>query len=722
MTNIFLNDSGNIAMDNRQQINSTMNNADKTEILGKIKSIFFQHFEQVVDDCCMRIDLDFGAQLGKSRAKLTKEQYIKLLDYLNSIRKELKNDYLIKVGESFDECYQLTENISSGKLDFSNLSLSSDEEVQENQLVVLMISQCQNSFYEELASLNKYLAVSSGKQAIARSQIPLFPEKLIRTMVEVIKPFQLNSEGRIALYNIFEVNVFMQLGFVYRELIRFCDTAIDDQTQSSFTDEKTGSKIGPRSFVHNYIVGEIEEEIKPIFARSEPLTAEFKSLQKKLEQWRLSHSPSAYDLIPATLNVFYEHFEIKNALHILQQFNDDNDQDEQKLPIKWRVLRKLKELGFSDKANNLTQQDEDIMDLVALIFDEIERDEFIEDSVKIALLQLEIPMVAVSLGRYSVFTSQDSPIRQLLDDLFSAGLFLNVDEHDGQSIQARIVSSVKRMTKESGFDFSDWREEADAFSNYINMQKQHCQKIENNLRELLLNRQAKEASRKLVFEAIENSMKGNVLPTTIVDFLRDVWSEVLLETFKCKDERPEQWKKSVQAMDELIISVLPPTDDQSRKQLLKMLPELISELRKGLKLISYDKSAQSRFFKELAVWHIILMDKKEAKKTVCPISKSNALPENSKAVAIVDESSEQAENLVEQSWVAFSLETGRQWSKLIWKDDVMENRVFAGKNGEKMFEIKTAELAKKLRSGQATIINIDKNTITKRVLSELTKL
>jgi hypothetical protein len=52
----------------------------------------------------------------------------------------------------------------------------------------------------------------------------------------------------------------------------------------------------------------------------------------------------------------------------------------------------------------------------------------------------------------------------------------------------------------------------------------------------------------------------------------------------------------------------------------------------------------------------------------------------------------------------------------------MENRVFVGKHGEKMIEIKTVELAEKLRFGQATIINIDQKTITERVFSLLTDL
>ncbi len=708
-------------MNNRQQINSDLNKANKAAFLGQIKSVFFQHFEQSVDDCCMRIELEFGVQFSKKREKMSRDQYIKLLEYLRSVRKDIKQNYLLKVNTIFDDNFQKTANNQTGQLDFSNVSLLSDDVVKENHAITLIIRETEHLFYEELASLSKHFVISQGKQAIADSQNPIFPEKLVRALVEVVKPLKLNTDGRIALYKAFEVNVFSQLGFIYRELINHYETgkAVTEAEQSR------SPHSGVPSPMQLYVVGEIKEQVEPTSTYAEQPSDEFRLLQKKLERWRLAHSPSAYDVIPVTGNVFYEHFEIKNALQILQQFDDDSDPGEEKQPLKWRVLRKLEDLSFSDKVKKLDQQDEDILDFVALIFSEIERDELLPDAVKTTVLQLEIPFSSASLGRYSVFTNQENPARQLLDDLFTAGLFLNANEEDDRLIQERIASAVKKMTADSGVEFSSWIAEANEFSNYLNRQKLRSQNIEENGRRFVRNKQALASNRKIVVTAIENSMKGKALPTAIVEFLRDVWSDVLLDAYADKDEQPGQWEKSVQAMDELIVSVMPLADDSERKQVLKLLPGLIAELRNGLKQISYDKSAQSRFFKDLAVWHIILMDKKEVKKIVADTGKVNVLPvedEKIQAVAIADGSSEQAKNLGLESWIAFILESGRQWGKLSWKDAVTEAMLFVGKNGAKLFEIQEAELAEKLRLGQAAIVKINEKTITERVLSELMDL
>ncbi len=690
MTNLFLNDNRYTAMDNEQHINSGVGKFNKVQVFANLKQVFFQHFEQAVDDCCMRIDLEFGLQLGKKREKMNKDQYIKLLEYLRSVRKEIKQNYLCKVNSMFDGSYHNVINNQSGPLDFSKVSLISDDVVTESYAVAAIIRQCEHLFYEELTSLNHtQLAIQPGKQTIAGSQSPIFPEKLVRALIEVVNPLKLNTDARIALYKAFEVNVFSQLGFIYRELIKRCETLSPTQL---------------------YLVSEIMEEVEQTSVSVEQSSAEFRLLQKKLELWRLAQFPSSYDPISVTGNAFFEHFEIKNALQVLQQFSEDSDQDDLNQSLKWRVLKKLEELSFGGKVKNLAKDDEDILDLVALIFIEIEQDELIDDAVKTAVLQLKIPLAAVSLERYSMFISQDNPVRQLLDDLFAAGMFLNADDHDARRIQERIVGAVKKMIKAGGFEFSGWVAEAGEFSDYLGKQKQRDQSVEENTKQCMINQQAFASSRKIVNTAIENSMKSKALPIAIIDFLRDVWSEVLLDAMSNEG----QWEKSVQTMDELIVSVMPPADDHQRKQVLKALPGMIAELRKGLKQISYDKAAQSRFFKDLAVWHIILMDKKGKTGTDSVIIVQD---DKIKVAAIADDSSEQARNLAEQSWVVFTLKSGRQWGKLLWKD--AGNMLFVGKNGIKMFEIQVDELAERLRLGQAAIVKINERMLTERVLSKL---
>lgn len=693
MTNLFLNDNRYIAMDNRQQTNASLGKSNKTETLSKIKAIFFQHFEQAVDDCCRHIDLEFGLQLGKSRERTNKDQYIKLLEYLRLVRSDIKQNYLLKVNEIFDGNYQKSTTSQREQLDFSKVSLVNDETVKENHAVMLIIRHCEQSYYEEMAALNKLLAIQQGKQVISDSQNPIFPEKLVRALVDVVNSLKLNTEGRIALYKTFEANVFAQLGFIYRELIKQCKTD------------------GPVSL---HVVEDNKRWVEPVHASPEQPSAAFELLQQKLERWRLAHFPSVYDLISITGNVFYEYSEIENALRALQLADDGPGLIAKRQPLKIKVLKKLEELSFSIDVKILARHDEDLLDLVALIFSEIERDKWLEDSVKKAVLRLEIPLAAVSLRQYSIFTNECHPVRQLLDDLIEAGMFLNADDHDDRLILERITIAIKKITGR-GIELSGWKMEAYEFSNYLNKQKQCSQHIEENAKQFMINKYAAASGKKIVLKTIEKSIIGKAVPNAIGEFLNNVWFEVLLDAYTREDG---QWQKSVQAMDDLITSVMPPADDNERKQILKLLPGLIAELRRGLKQISYDKAAQARFFKDLAVWHIILMDKKGKPAADSVIVQDIKI----ESETIVDQSSEQAGSLAEESWVEFLSESGRQWGKLLWRDAGAETMLFVGKNGAKMLETQVDELAEKLRKGLATIVNIDNRRLTERALSQLMSL
>jgi len=180
------------------------------------ESIFFKHFEQSVDDCCRQIEIEFGFQLGADRGKMSTEKYIKLLKYLRSIQKDIKQNYLIKVRGIFDNDSLQAVNIQKKPIDIFNATLMSDDAVKENHELDLIIRKCEHLFYAELTSLNSQLLE---EHAIASGQNPISPGKLVSALVEVIKPLDLNADSRVALYKTFDVTVFSQLGFIYRELL-----------------------------------------------------------------------------------------------------------------------------------------------------------------------------------------------------------------------------------------------------------------------------------------------------------------------------------------------------------------------------------------------------------------------------------------------------------------------------------------------------------------------
>lgn len=183
------------------------------------KSLFVQNFEQLVDGCCMQIDFEFGMQLGRKRETMGKDQYAKLQEYLRSVRNDIKQSYITKVNDNFDNTYQAVANNRSDQYNLSQVSLITEEAAKENGAVDMIIRQCEHLFHDELAELNKKFPIQPGRQVIAGSSNPIFPDKLVRALVDVVKPLKLNTENKIVLYKTFEANVFSQLGLIYRQLL-----------------------------------------------------------------------------------------------------------------------------------------------------------------------------------------------------------------------------------------------------------------------------------------------------------------------------------------------------------------------------------------------------------------------------------------------------------------------------------------------------------------------
>lgn len=674
----------------------------KQDFLAPFKSVFFQYFEQLVDSCCLRLDLEFGLQLGKDRDKTSMENYKNLLEYLRSVRGLIKRDYLLRVNENFNKIDFKKEKPLTEKLDMATIALASDEFVKEDYASTLIIRHCERMHHEDLARLNKLIAALLDKSAITDRQNPVTPENLIRALFEVIKPLKFNPDHRVALYKTFEADVFSQMGFIYRELIKHCET-----------------NVSKPNLENRAINGAINPSVP-----SETVSGDFLKLQEKLAQWRNLRAPSDHDLIASGSDSFFEHFEIKNALHVLGQFSTITplNPKTKKQPLKWQVIKRLEELNFSDETKTLAKTDEDALDLVSLIFEAIADTPYVSDTLKALILQLEIPMSAACLGQYSAFTNPDSPPRKLLDQLFSASLLLNADNESNRLIFERITGIIKKIRKNSGFEISGWAEAAQDFEQFLDMKKKESRVLEESWVQNMIEQEAHLNQNKEIFDAIENSFKNKTLPPIIIDFLQNIWQDVMLKDYAVKDQQPDLWKNSVQTMNELVSSVIPPADDNERKRILKFIPGMINALRKGLKRISCDKAVQSRFFKELVVLHILLMDNKETKKTEAGLCNDKSASPGRVAMK-TRENTERFNNpisdLKEGRWIVLGFDTEKSWAKLARKSGNNENLLFVGKNGEKIMQIDADELAEKFSLGQAALIEINDQPITGRVLSEL---
>ena len=239
--------------------------------------------------------------------------------------------------------------------------------------------------------------------------------------------------------------------------------------------------------------------------------------------------------------------------------------------------------------------------------------------------------------------------------------------------------------------------------------------------QLVKNKEKLALSKKFVHREIIQCIQGQPLPEKISRFLLDVWQDYLLLIYLRKDDEPDTWVNAVDAMKNLIGSVNPPKDDIERKKILRLLPSLIKELRTGLKRISYDKHSQSAFFKELAVFHVLLMNKNEVQ-----IARSEA----EVTIHAIDDMVEQYELTEDESyakiaeiklgqWLTFKIDSMFSWGQLVWRSEETDSYLFTDKQGKKLMEVQLKELFEYFKNDQVTVTKFYNHPFTEQVFNQL---
>jgi len=111
-------------------------------------------------------------------------------------------------------------------------------------------------------------------------------------------------------------------------------------------------------------------------------------------------------------------------------------------------------------------------------------------------------------------------------------------------------------------------------------------------------------ARQEVEQVLNERLLGKTLPEVVVRLLQEAWSKVLLLTCLKHGTQSEQWDAALATMDDLIWSVAPHDDPESRERLLKLVPSLLKALREGLVSAAFDPFSTGEFFTQLEALHV----------------------------------------------------------------------------------------------------------------------
>lgn len=298
--------------------------------------------------------------------------------------------------------------------------------------------------------------------------------------------------------------------------------------------------------------------------------------------------------------------DLLRLLSHLQQYVPTHPTSHEDYDLRYQLEQLLTRVSVkSGKFRVVGGVDEDVINLVAMLFEFILDDRNLPDSLKALIGRLQIPMLKVAVLDKSFFSRGAHPARRLLNEIASAAMGWSTrDESQRDALHARIEQIVQRLLNDFVDDPALFSELLVDFLAFTGEERRRSELLEQRTRDAEEGRARAEMARMQVQHELNRRLMGKTLPQMVVSLLEEAWSKFLLLTWLKHGADSEEWKAGLATMDQLIWSVAPHDDPQSRLRLLELVPGLLKSLREGLTSSAFDPFATSQFFSQLESLHV----------------------------------------------------------------------------------------------------------------------
>ena len=384
------------------------------------------------------------------------------------------------------------------------------------------------------------------------------------------------------------------------------------------------------------------------------------------------------------------------------------------------------------------QGDEDVINLISMLFDFILDDDDLPTAMKALIGRLQIPLLKVAILDKTFFNAESHPARRLLNTLAKAGIGWSQRDPSGDVLYAKIEEVVFRILNEFIDNLHLFEELLDEFTMFYDQQQKREKALDKRTRDAEEGRARADLARAMVQQTLNRRLTGRQLPVVAVKLVQEGWRNVLYLSCLREGTESEAWKQAVKVVDALIWSVTPQPGIEWVTRLKNVSPKLLNSLKKGLATAHFNELATESLLRELAQVHLELTSGAETRMVM--VTESRTAPDGSSAKvvgaekltadnqghveAVVlptldatppppapaetlppdDPNVVTVERLNVGSWLDFVEDEKHERLKLVARIRSVDKLIFANRRGIKVAELTAMKLAMALHLGEARII------------------
>ncbi|MCC2638914.1 MAG: hypothetical protein K0Q68_2633 [Moraxellaceae bacterium] len=652
-------------------------------------------------------------------------------------------------------------------IDFSTLSLVRTEDMDVTVTVDSLVARARLKYAAPLGLLRRRYAHVLPKTEVSEGNMPLDPVCIATAFKDAISPLEIDVQQKIILLRAFQQQVLDYLGGLLEEANEVFISA------GVLPDLKVAVASDPAKKPKPAVPKPGEKPAEP--ARVANTEEIFSFLQGMLGQAgagvpggpvaggqyhggqyvggggigalpaaAVGGSVAAVPLAPQHISATavvqsVETPDLVTKLSNIQQFQPraplaENDKSPSVEEVRTSIRDNLR--SDDDTVEAIKRGDEDVINLISMLFDFILDDDDLPTAMKALIGRLQIPLLKVAIIDKSFFNAESHPARRLLNALAKAGIGWSSRSQGSDVLYTRIEGVVTRILTDFSDDLSLFDELLADFTAFYEQQQKREETVDKRTRETEEGRARAELARAMVQQTLNRRMAGKQLPPVAVRLLQEAWRNVLYINCLKEGTESENWRQAVKVVDAVIWSVLPQPGPEWQARLLSLAPKLVNSLKKGLAGVNYDSLSTDNLLRELASVHagygrgettrlvsvvearpmdtapvagqvavgeMARAESRDASSVVLPEAETvapvqeNALPEDSEFIAIVN-------RLNVGSWIEFIDGDKVDRHKLVARIRSVDKLIFANRRGVKVGEMSGMKLAIDLSLGRARLV------------------
>lgn len=599
--------------------------------LGDLIKYTSQWTNDAVSALFDNVDTQLFEMAEKSENATDQNTYFDAMRIVRLRRSVAHEEFISNVERGFDvETIRSEKTSNEVTSDLESLALIEDDSLEEDLATHNMIAKSERDNKDDLKQLNQRIAYLYQGLDITPENNPIGPTSLCNAFAAAVDTLEAEIKVKLLVFKLFDINVVSKMGELYQyanqmlihkgvlpDLKVSYKNAVKKQprpagglggipvntpVQNEPTDTAQADVSGLSQFMQQPM------GINQSGIVNQPGDAEaYALIQQLIAQNKTGQQSIPQAQYASTSEVMSSLSQIEANPEFVQQYSNTAQQGYSGSATSALLKEALKQTLHSNQHKEaINQSDDDMIDVIGMLFDFILDDDNLVDSVKSLLSRLQIPIIKIALQDKSFFRNKNHPARKLLNELANAGLGVtdNVTAQNNP-LYLKLENLVTRVANEQTQDI-----DAHFFDELLDNLHRFLAEFNQGL-----NRgkgkgkkgPSKDAALQLVSTELSSRIHGKDLPHNIVLLLERVWKDVMFDIFFSDGMESDEWDMAMTFVDTLIWSVDPKIDIQSQKQLVRVIPGILNALNAGLDRIHYPKDLREQLLQDLQNCHLACM-------------------------------------------------------------------------------------------------------------------